>query len=59
MHCPHCGRDIPDSILRAYVSSQNGKVAYGKKKARSSEQMRAAARIRWNRQKRKSQANQP
>jgi hypothetical protein len=50
MDCPHCGKDIADSIVRTYVSSQNGK-ARGKKKARTSEQMRAAARVRWDKHK--------
>ena len=51
MNCPYCEKDIADSVLRAYVSSQNGKAGRGKTKARTSEQMRAAARVRWDRRR--------
>jgi hypothetical protein len=51
MNCPYCEKDIADSVVRAYVSSQNGKAGRGKMKARTSEQMRAAARVRWEKRR--------
>jgi hypothetical protein len=46
MTCKHCGKNIPDHQVRAYVYGLMGK-ASGKSKARDPEKMRAAALKRW------------
>jgi hypothetical protein len=46
MTCKHCGKNIPDREVRAYVYSSMGK-ATGKSKARDPETMRAASLKRW------------
>lgn len=47
MKCPHCGKSIDPA---AVMGAKGGK-ASGAVKARSSEQMRAAAMVRWSKAK--------
>lgn len=49
MKCLHCGKEIPDSIVRAYLNSQAGKAGRGESKRRTSDQARAAVNVRWAR----------
>lgn len=51
MICKHCGKTIPDSEVRSYVGSINGKTK-GPTKARDPEKMRAAINKRWAKQNR-------
>jgi len=51
MHCPHCGKNIQDGILKSYVLGLAGQAGTGEAKARSHEQAskagKAGALKRW------------
>jgi hypothetical protein len=49
-HCPHCHRVINLKHYAAFIGAMGGK-AKGPKKARTSEQARAAVRARWDKRK--------
>jgi len=47
MKCPKCGIAIPDEAVLKAGAAIMGAKAKGKKKARTSEQARAAVMVRW------------
>jgi hypothetical protein len=49
-HCPHCHRVINLKHYAAFIGAMGGK-AKGPKKARTSEQARAAVNARWAKRK--------
>lgn len=51
--CYHCGEILSDEWVRKQGASLMGKKG-GQAKARSSEQARAANKVRWDRQRRKN-----
>lgn len=51
MNCPKCGFTLDDGAMARSLASKAGKAGRGKAKARPSEQMRAAARVRWDKVK--------
>jgi len=50
LHCPHCGHELDVSWLARLIGARGGRVT-GASKARTPEQARAAANIRWAKQK--------
>lgn len=47
MKCPHCKKTIPQKLIAKAMGAKGGAAGTGKKKARSSEQARAAINARW------------
>lgn len=56
--CPKCGTSLDTTDLAKALAAKGGRAGRGHAKARSTEQARAAAKVRWDRVKERKQKDE-